>query len=199
MHTIGWGNRLENGFLPTTFYTTRCRPRNSGPWREAWIPSAQLWEERDHNRGAGFALQVMLPSFFLCSFGFFLPLHFFIFTFLPLYLLLLIFDLYCDSAMIYYSFSFDFLRGMLSQISNFICWGNQQIKWGTAVGRMQNLPSYVACGIRDAWRNTSQRRPIGLRSVTMNSVHEGCFANECLAPSQCNAHPLTTKVSFKTF
>ena len=41
----------------------------------------RLWEEGDHCKGGKFALQVLLPSFFLCSSGFCLPLHCFIFLF----------------------------------------------------------------------------------------------------------------------
>ena len=71
-------------------------------------------------------------------------------------------------------------------------------KGGTAVGRMQNLPSRGTYGIRDAWRNTSQWRPIGLRSVEVNSVQNRCFAHGCWVPSQCKTHPLDIKVSVKT-
>ena len=51
------------------------------------------------------------------SSGFFLPLHCFIFLFCPLSLLLLKFDLYCESAMIYCRV-FLLVRFMLLQISN---------------------------------------------------------------------------------
>ena len=61
----------------------------------------RLWEEGDYRRGGGFALQVLLPSFFLRSSGFFSSIALLYFPFLPLSLLLLKFDLYCDSAMIY--------------------------------------------------------------------------------------------------
>ena len=80
----------------------------------------------------------------------------------------------------------------------FICWGNQQIKEGQQLEGCKTCLHMWPMAFENAWRNTSQWRATGLKSVAVNSVHNGCFVNGCLAPSQCKAHPLTTKVSVKT-
>ena len=41
-------------------------------------PKCSDFGSTDHRRGGEFALQVLLPSFFLCSSDFFLPLHCFV-------------------------------------------------------------------------------------------------------------------------
>ena len=89
----------------------------------------RLWEEGDYRRGGELALQVLLPIFSLCSSGFFLPLHCFIFLFRHyldwcwnLICIVIVQLIYCRFLLTCALYAFTDIQ--------FICWGNHQIKEG---------------------------------------------------------------------